>query len=254
MRWLLGVGLWVGAFLAYGQERFSSQPGDYLLDNRSGLEWERWDNGADVSFSDAEAGCTKKGMRLPELGELVDLYEAGDEERHNRKNKAPKKFRLSGSILWSSSKKDGRSGSLDMTQGEIGWSDSKKARYICVRKKRFIEKDQTVQDRELSLVWASLDSGVSVDWKEATKYCSELSLGGYDDFRLPTVNELKVSLYENKLNAKEIRVSGDWLWASESRSNDAAVFNMNTAAVDFVSQSLRTYKSGIYVLCARSRK
>jgi hypothetical protein len=41
------------------------------------------------------------------------------------------------------------------------------------------------------LMWAGKDNGKDVSWGGATKYCRNLRLAGYSDWRLPTINELQ---------------------------------------------------------------
>jgi hypothetical protein len=41
-------------------------------------------------------------------------------------------------------------------------------------------------------MWAVKDNGENVNWHRAMKYCSDLRLGGYSDWRLPTIDELQV--------------------------------------------------------------
>jgi hypothetical protein len=51
-------------------------------------------------------------------------------------------------------------------------------------------EDGTVNDEVTGLVWAQNVSEASMSWKDANEYCEDLELGGYDDWRLPTVKEL----------------------------------------------------------------
>jgi len=39
-------------------------------------------------------------------------------------------------------------------------------------------------------MWAARDNGKRVGWHKATKYCSNLRLAGYSDWRLPSIDEL----------------------------------------------------------------
>ncbi len=50
--------------------------------------------------------------------------------------------------------------------------------------------DGTVIDNVTDLMWAQDLSKASMSWEEAVEYCENLELGGYDDWRLPTVKEL----------------------------------------------------------------
>ncbi|AKB74997.1 hypothetical protein MSLAZ_1736 [Methanosarcina lacustris Z-7289] len=50
--------------------------------------------------------------------------------------------------------------------------------------------DGTVTDEVTGLVWAQNLSNSSMSWEDANDYCENLELGGYDDWRLPTVKDL----------------------------------------------------------------
>ncbi|MFA5117506.1 MAG: DUF1566 domain-containing protein [Candidatus Omnitrophota bacterium] len=50
-------------------------------------------------------------------------------------------------------------------------------------------QDNTVTDANTGLMWKK-DEGPEMNWEEALKYCRELDLGGYSDWRLPTIREL----------------------------------------------------------------
>jgi hypothetical protein len=49
-------------------------------------------------------------------------------------------------------------------------------------------------------MWAGKDNGRDVMWKNAVKYCRDLRLAGYSDWRLATVEELK-AIYDKNANA-----------------------------------------------------
>ena len=48
----------------------------------------------------------------------------------------------------------------------------------------------TVRDNNTSLVWQQQDDGFARTWDEALLYCEDLNLGGYTDWRFPTMREL----------------------------------------------------------------
>jgi Protein of unknown function (DUF1566) len=50
---------------------------------------------------------------------------------------------------------------------------------------------ETWVDSVTGLMWAGQDNGRDVKWPIATKYCSDLRLGGYADWRLGTLEELE---------------------------------------------------------------
>jgi hypothetical protein len=57
--------------------------------------------------------------------------------------------------------------------------------------KRFVDNsDGTVTDNKTGLMWVAKDNGVPINWHGATEYCKNLRVGGYTDWRMPTLVEL----------------------------------------------------------------
>jgi Protein of unknown function (DUF1566) len=57
------------------------------------------------------------------------------------------------------------------------------------------------------LMWAARDNGKDVSWKGAVKYCRDLRLAGYSDWRLATRAELG-AIYDRNANAPGLAGSG----------------------------------------------
>ena len=91
--------------------------------------------------------------------------------------------------------------------------------------------DGTVTDHQLGVMWAKYDNQGNIDWRGAERYCRwgpPQIMGKYDNWRLPTIEELK-SLYMRDKKYKgyetdcgqkvkivsEIKLSCGWVWASE---------------------------------------
>ena len=55
-------------------------------------------------------------------------------------------------------------------------------------------------DPSTRLMWAGKDNGKDVNWLTATKYCHDLRLAGYSDWRLATIDELE-GIYDSTANA-----------------------------------------------------
>jgi hypothetical protein len=55
-------------------------------------------------------------------------------------------------------------------------------------------------DPSTRLMWVGKDNGKDINWSRATKYCRDLRLGGYSDWRLATIDELK-GIYDSAANA-----------------------------------------------------
>ncbi len=51
--------------------------------------------------------------------------------------------------------------------------------------------EDTVLDKNTKLMWASNDNKINLNRHEALDYCKSYSGGGFDDWRMPTVAELK---------------------------------------------------------------
>lgn len=51
--------------------------------------------------------------------------------------------------------------------------------------------DGTITDAATNLIWQQADSAEGMDWPSALNYCEALTLGGYDDWRLPNAKELQ---------------------------------------------------------------
>ena len=62
-------------------------------------------------------------------------------------------------------------------------------------------------DPSTGLMWAGKDNGKDVSWKGAVKYCRDLRLAGYSDWRLATLAELG-AIYDGNANAPGLAGSG----------------------------------------------
>lgn len=72
--------------------------------------------------------------------------------------------------------------------------------------------------------WATVTNGTDIKWPDAETYCADLSLGGHDDWRLPTLVELE-ALYDPESSSgirEPISLGGCCLWSSTSLEDRAA--------------------------------
>jgi hypothetical protein len=79
-------------------------------------------------------------------------------------------------------------------------------------------KSETWQDPSTGKIWPSSDNGSGVSWSQAGYYCRALSLGGFRDWRLPSIDELQ-QLVGSTANASGYRIAGPikltgWQWSS----------------------------------------
>lgn len=62
---------------------------------------------------------------------------------------------------------------------------------------RFTAYDNgTVLDKLMNLMWAYKDNGYDINWFNAKSYCKNYRDGGYTDWRMPTLEEVKEGLYD----------------------------------------------------------
>jgi len=93
----------------------------------------------------------------------------------------------------------------------------------------FTRDDSTkiVTDNETSLQWQDNES-VSKSWQDAINYCEALTLGSYDDWRLPNINELSSIVDDTKTSPSMSPIfqvfASYYIWSSTtyaSNSNSA---------------------------------
>ncbi len=111
-----------------------------------------------------------------------------------------------------------------------------------VAEERFTDNgDGTVTDHQLGVMWAKYDNQGDIDWRGAERWCRwgpPQIMGKYDNWRMPTNEELKSLFvrdkkykgYESACGQKvkmvpEIQLSCGWVWTSEVKSITARVFN-----------------------------
>lgn len=99
---------------------------------------------------------------------------------------------------------------------------------------RFIAYDNgTVLDTRTGLMWAAKDNESNITWAEAKSYCRNYRGGGYEDWRMPTQDEL-AGLYDEgekqPCNGRchitpLIDLTESFIWASDKRGADVAFFS-----------------------------
>ena len=114
---------------------------------------------------------------------------------------------------------------------------------------RFIAYDDgTVWDSQSNLLWASRDNGSNINWSDAESYCKTYDGGGYQQWRLPTKDEL-MTLYDRSIFGnngyhltKLITLSGSYPWTSDVQGSQALVVGFATDREMWFPESL-THKS-----------
>ncbi len=82
----------------------------------------------------------------------------------------------------------------------------------------FSRSGDVVTDSLTSLQWQDDAVSDAVEWQEAIDYCELLSLGGYDDWRLPNKKELlsivDYSKYSPSIDSQFQNTTSSYYWSS----------------------------------------
>lgn len=129
---------------------------------------------------------------------------------------------------------------------------------------RFVAYDNsTVVDTKTGLMWAAADNGQDISWAEAKTYCETFRGGGYDDWRMPTVDELE-GLYDEKNPGyreecyeepdarsvritRLIRISCCCPLAYDTRDHQAAIFHFVNGHRGWLGQSGSNFRRALPV-------
>ncbi len=82
------------------------------------------------------------------------------------------------------------------------------------------DSQEIVTDLTTGLMWQDNSDAETVtkDWQGAIDYCESLTLGGYSDWRLPNINELRSIVdydrYNPAIDPVFKNVSNSWYWTS----------------------------------------
>jgi hypothetical protein len=98
----------------------------------------------------------------------------------------------------------------------------------------------TYTDPHTGLMWARQDNGRDINWANARSYCENYSVGGVRGWRMSTQDEL-AALYASGAHKGNIKLTGGWVWASETRGSDAASFDFDTGKRFWAPQSSDLY-------------
>ena len=122
----------------------------------------------------------------------------------------------------------------------------------------FTRNGDIVTDTISKLQWQDDTIGSKMEWQEAIDYCENtLKLGGYKDWRLPNINELKSIVDRDKYNPAIVNgfknTSSHAYWSSTTNQSD----NYYTWVVIFdyglIAYSNKDYYGGLFVRCVRDK-
>ena len=251
------------ASLGYCIPQSFSSSSDVVVDNNTGLTWEKSLSAGTYNWEDRAEHCNelnlenyagKSDWRVPNPIELLTIVDNGKEGNPATNSDFTEMPTDNNSYLWTSKESkndtsyayafrpyDGmiRGGSYDI------FLKTNTYNVLCVSGNELLpaaSSDFTeslygaiVIDNRTGLMWqksyyASTDTWT---WQEALKYCDDLTYAGYSDWRLPNKNELASLLDYDKSSAPYSNFPGINSLPFWSSSTDIGYDYLNAWSVDF---------------------
>lgn len=116
--------------------------------------------------------------------------------------------------------------------------------------------DGTVSDHFTGLMWQKMPTADTITWEKALQNAENLSLAGYNDWRLPNIKELN-SINDETRNAPSVNtglfsgVKSGRYWSSTTQKGQTG----NAWFIDFQNFGLTSYfakNKGYYTICVRN--
>ena len=103
----------------------------------------------------------------------------------------------------------------------------------------FLRENDVVLDTQTKLMWQDNEIGTKVNWEAAIQRCEDLSLARHEDWRLPSINELRSIIDISKTSPALVdaftKSSSSYYWSSstyEDSKSDAWGVNFYSGDVD----------------------
>ena len=120
----------------------------------------------------------------------------------------------------------------------------------------FTRDDTTkiVTDNETGLQWQDNETASIMIWQDAINYCENLTLGDYNDWRLPNINELTSIVDDTKVNPSLSPVfkffASYGYWSSTTRAGSSGYAWIVSFYYGYQYYYNKNYSS--YVRCVRA--
>jgi len=112
----------------------------------------------------------------------------------------------------------------------------------------------TVTDVSAGLTWHQEINVEKITWKDALSYCENLTIAGYDDWRMPNVNELQSIVDYTKANPVDglLPVMAGANWSSTS-ANAVYAWSVDLSSGG-IGDNMKTHDFAAFVRCVRDDK
>ncbi len=199
-------------------ELINQEGNEILTDHTSGLSWQRipdteqrtWSEAIDYANDLQFSGYTD--WRLPEKQELQSILTYGNTQqplslpRINQKVGEAKKDNICAWTLTTRIFPSLYAKVICLGDNQGGISDKYQDNYVYAVRgpsltygKYQDNGNGTVTDLMTGLMWQAMEVR-SEKWEQALAYCNRMDLGGYTDWRLPTIKELSTLVDESRIN------------------------------------------------------
>jgi hypothetical protein len=203
-----------------------------------------------LDFNDAKDYCNDLSYggyddwRAPSRHELAEMLNYGKIGESNMYDDIFQ-YKKGGYFWTSQSKLKSGGGESDKawciafdTGGVFDKDKVKKYNIRCVRGDKiadhnyFTNEGDIIIDKKTGIFWQNKDFSKGRDWEDAKQHCKKLVFAGYDDWRLPNVNELRTIMpYDDNEVLFESFSSLDYdtghSWAATEANENDAYFNLN---------------------------
>jgi len=120
----------------------------------------------------------------------------------------------------------------------------------------FTKSGSIVRDSTTKMKWQDSKNLVKASWEDAILYCKALSLNGYKDWRLPTIEELNTLIDDTK--AKDTIFSpfiptSETFWSATPVNNDK-IFAWSVNFSDSITQQNVLRTTALAIKCVRGGK
>lgn len=254
---------------------FTDNEDGTITDNVTGLMWQKQNDGIDRHWPDAISYCDNLILAgytdwiLPNAFELQSILNYGEDPQIN-KNIFPIDVYNNHPWFWTSDEYSENvipdyspcslSWRVVFGGGHVDYScKQERMSVLCVRCRSEISEyyidnnDGTVIDKGTGLMWQKEVEDQDVNWEEALKYCEELTLAHYNDWKLPDIKELYsiVDINKSRPSIDEIyfpNTQDDFFWSSTKRRNISTkdvsfetgrVFNSNSSRLQHPVRCVR---------------
>jgi len=210
-----------------------TSPEEIVTDNNTGLEWQRTISENTFTWQDAIDYCDElnyggyEDWRLPTADELSTIIDIG---KKYISVDVDVFYLIKDNNYWSSSSFVNDSSLAHFVYfgiGDVSLYPKTETNHVqCVRGSSFFEtsfaeyinnEKVVVKDLNLGLYWQK-EHSEKITWTAALEYCENLDYAGFNDWRLPNINELKGLIDYTKYNPGSIfpEMVSDVFWSASS--------------------------------------